>query len=88
MFLALTRFQATNSVFSIFDENNSFSTTTPGHCTPKNSEEGIDKLKKLERRFQNDIELNVKELEKTDLSIVKEFFCLTLILLKKKYLKK
>ena len=36
--LAVTFFEATNSVFNITDENNSFSITIPGHWQTKSSE--------------------------------------------------
>ena len=63
--LAVTSFEATNSVFNITGENNGFSITTPGHWTSKDCEETINKLNNfLELRSQNDIELHVKEAEK------------------------
>ena len=42
--LAVTSSEAANSVFNIIDENNGFSITTPGHWTPKNREETLNKL--------------------------------------------
>ena len=37
--LAVTSFEATNSVFNITDENNSFSGSTPSYWTPEDGEE-------------------------------------------------
>ena len=68
--LAVTSFEATNSVFSKSDEN-SFSKTTTVHWIPEGSEEIVDKL--LELRSQEDIELHVKEVEKRGLKFIKEF---------------
>ena len=62
--LAVTSFEATNSVFKLTDKINSFSISAPGHWTTKASE-NIDKLiNLLELRCQNDIELRVEEIEK------------------------
>ena len=58
-------FEATNSVFIITDENNSFSISTPGHWNSEDGEELIIKLNKfLELRSEDDIELHVKGVEK------------------------
>ena len=55
--LALTSFEATNPVFNITDENNSFLINIPGHCKSEKFEEVFNKLKKLlELRSENDIE--------------------------------
>ena len=63
--LIAASFEATNSVFNITDENNSFSISTPGHWNSEDGEESINKLKKLlELRSKNDIELHVKEARK------------------------
>ena len=71
--LAVTSFEATNSVFNITEENKKFSITTPGQSIVENSEEPINKLNEtLEVRSQNDVELHVKEFEKTSFSIEKE----------------
>ena len=60
--LAVSCFEATNSVFIITDENNSFSITTPGYWFPRSGAETIHKLQKfLEFRSQNENELHVKE---------------------------
>ena len=56
LLLAVTSFEASNSVFNITDKNNSFSISIPGRCgIPKNLENGInDELKKLLKlKFQN-----------------------------------
>ena len=58
--LAVSSSEATNSVFEITDENNSFSNATPSHCNSEGGDELINKLNKvLELRLQNDIELYV-----------------------------
>ena len=60
--LAVTSFEAMNSVFNITDENNSFSISTPGHCNSEHSEELINEPNKLiELRSQNGIELHVEQ---------------------------
>ena len=46
LFLAVTSFEATNSVFNITDENNSFSNTIPGHWNSKSAGKTIDELNK------------------------------------------
>ena len=46
--LAVTSFEAMNSVFNITDENNSFSISTPGHWNSEHSEE-INELNKINR---------------------------------------
>ena len=67
LLLAVTSFEATNSLFNITDEKNSFSNTIPGRCRILNYlEDGvIDKLKKLLKlRSQNDIQLHVEKVRK------------------------
>ena len=60
--LAVTSCEATNSVFYITDENNSFSITMPGHWESRSAEKSSDELNNLlELRSQNGIELHVKE---------------------------
>ena len=60
----MTSFEATNSVFNISDENNSFSNSTPNQWIPEDGEELINKLNELlELRSENDIELHAKEVE-------------------------
>ena len=57
--LAVTSFEATNSVFNIKNKNESFSITTPGHWNSKSAEKTFDELNKLlEFRSQNGIELH------------------------------
>ena len=64
--LAVTSFEATNSVFSITNENNSFSIGIPGHWQTKSAEKIFEKLNNLlELRSQKVIELQVKEVKKT-----------------------
>ena len=63
--LAVTSFEATNSVFNITNENNSFSSSTPGHWSPRDGEKFVNNIKKLlEIRSENDFELHVKGVEK------------------------
>ena len=65
--LGVTSFEATNSLFNITDENNSFSISIPGRWrTPKYLEDRIiDKLKNLLKlRSQIDIKLHVEEVRK------------------------
>ena len=63
--LAVTSIGATNSVFIVIDENNSFSITTPGRWNSEGSEKLTDKLNEiLEHRSENDIELHVEEVDK------------------------
>ena len=63
--LAVSSFEATNSVSNINDKNKSFSISTPSHWNSEHCEDFINKLNKLFRlRSENDIELHVKEVEK------------------------
>ena len=63
--LGVTSSEATNSVFDITDENNSFSITTSGHWKPEDGKGLINKLNMLlELRSENDIEVHVKEVDK------------------------
>ena len=72
--LALTSFEATNSVFNIVDENNRFSITIPGHLNSKSSEKAIDELNKfLELRSQNDIELHVEQVRKKGRNLMNDY---------------
>ena len=45
-FLAVTSFEATNSVLNTVDENNSFSNSMPGHWSSEDGEEHINMLNK------------------------------------------
>ena len=57
-FLAVKCFEATNSVFNITDEHNTFSIITPGGWLPPGIEGSVIGLKRLlELRLQNDIKL-------------------------------
>ena len=61
--LAVSSFECTNSVFYITNENNSFSSTIPGHWQTKSDEKAIDELNKiLELRS---LQLLVKEVRKS-----------------------
>ena len=70
MVIAVTSFEATNSVFNITDKNTSFSISSPSYWIPVGGEELINKLKKLlELRSQKDNELHGEEFEKRDTRI-------------------
>ena len=63
--LAVAIFNATEYVFNIIDENNSFSMATPNQWSRERSGEFNNKLNNLlELRSQNYNELHVKEVEK------------------------
>ena len=63
----MSSFEATNSVFTITDENNSFSITTPGHWNSESAQKTIDELNKLiDLRSQNDFDLHVEQGIKKD----------------------
>ena len=63
---AVTSFEATNSVFNIIAANNSFSFIIPSYWTSRVGAETIIELQNLTRlRYQNDIELHVKEVIKS-----------------------
>ena len=63
--LAITSFEATDSVFNITNENNSFSISAPSHWNSEDGEELINKLNKLlELRSENGSELHVEEVAK------------------------
>ena len=58
-------FEASNSVFNITHEKNTFSKTIPGHWSSRGGAETINTLQKLlQLRHQNDIELHVQEVQK------------------------
>ena len=62
LLLAVTSFEATNSVFNISDENNSFSITIQIHWQTENDEKTISESNKLlEFKSQKGFELHVKE---------------------------
>ena len=60
--LAVSSLDCTNSVFSIFNENNSFSIIIPGHYETEFAEKTFDELNKL-LEFKS-LELHVKEVRK------------------------
>ena len=63
--LVVTSFGAPNFVFNLTDENNSLPITTSNYCIPEGSEEIVDKLNELlELRSENDIELQVKQVQR------------------------
>ena len=63
----MTSFEATNSVFNITDENNSFSVSTPGQWSLTGSKGTVKGLiKNLELLSQNDIESQAKKIEKKE----------------------
>ena len=65
MVIAVTSFEATNSVFNITDKNTIFSISSPSYWIPVGGEELLNKLRKvLEVRSQNDIVLHGKDFEK------------------------
>ena len=65
--LAVSSFEATNSVFNKTYENNSFSITTPSHWNSESAEKAIDELiNLLELRSENDIDLHVEQFRKKD----------------------
>ena len=71
-FLAAKNSEATNSVFIINDDINTFSVLTPSHWSFKYGEKTIDKLNKiLSVRSQIDLALHVEEVEKSGLKITK-----------------
>ena len=65
--LAVMRFEASNSVFIVTDENNTPSNSTPSHWNSEDGDELINKVNKLlELRSENDIELHVEEVRKKE----------------------
>ena len=63
--LGVTSFECTSSVFNITWENISFSISIPGHWNSEDSEEIINKLKKLlEFKSEKGIELHIEEVRK------------------------
>ena len=64
MVIAVTSFEATNSVFIITDKNTSFSISSPNYWILVGAEDLINKPKTfLEVRSQNDIEIQGKDFE-------------------------
>ena len=65
LLLAVSCFEATNFLFNITNENNSFSISIAGFWVFEGSEEIVDKLiKLLKLRSGNDFELHIKDFEK------------------------
>ena len=63
--LAVSSFQATNSVFIKTDENKSYSISTPGHWNFEGCEKLNNELNNLlELRSQNGLELHVDQVRK------------------------
>ena len=63
--LSVFSFEATNSVFNITDENNSFSKSMPGHRNSKSTEKTIDEPNNLlTLTSENDFEIRVREVRK------------------------
>ena len=62
LFLGVTLFECTNSVFNITNENNSFAITIPGHWQNRSDEKTTDELKKL--LGVGSLESHVKEVRK------------------------
>ena len=86
--LAVTCFEATNSVFILAAGNNSFSILTLGYWSPRGNEETIDKLSEtLELTFQNDIEVHLMVVEKRGKVIMKISLNPILILINMRFLK-
>ena len=70
--LAVTIFQATNSLYEINHGNDSVSNTTPGHWSCEDGEGTMRTLQNLSKLgYQNDVELNVEEVEKRSTLIKK-----------------
>ena len=70
----MTCFEATNSVFIINPENNSFSISIPGHWNSKSVKKTIDELNKLlVFRSENDIELHVEQVRKNGMISMNDY---------------
>ena len=70
--LAVSSLEATNSVFNIIDENNSFSITTPGQLNSESAEKVIVELNKLiDLRSENDIDLHVEQVTRKVIILIK-----------------
>ena len=68
--LAVTSFEAKNSVFNITDENNSFSITIPGHWENKFAEKTFGELNKLlELRSRNGSKLHIEKVRKKGINV-------------------
>ena len=72
--LAVSLFEAMNSVFNTTHKSNSFYISTPGHWNSEDSEEFINELKKLfELRSQNGMELHVDQVRKKGFFLINDF---------------
>ena len=72
--LGVSSFECTNCVFSITNENNSFSIIVPGHYEAESAQKTIDELNKLlELRSQNGIELHVEQVRKKGLILINDY---------------
>ena len=61
----VSSFEATNSVFNMTNEKNTFSITTPGHWNSNLAEKTIDEIIiLLELRSENDFELHVEQVRR------------------------
>ena len=82
--LAVTSFEATNSVIIMTNENKNFSITIPGHWNPTSAEKTIHKLNKLlEPLSQNDIDLRVEQIKKETIFLNRNYSCPCLGIFKK-----
>ena len=71
--IAVTFFEATNSVFKTTKQYNSFSTTIPGHWNTKSLGKTTDELDNLlELRSQNATELHVKQVSEKGIGLIKD----------------
>ena len=72
--LAVTSFEAANSVFKITIENNSLSVTTPRHRRTESAEKTIDELNKLlQLRSQNEIDLHAEQGGKKRIILISDY---------------
>ena len=70
----MSSFEATNSVFKITNENNSFSITIPGHWNSESAEKTIEELNRLlELRPENDIDLHVEQFRKKGIILINDY---------------
>ena len=77
--LGVTYFDCTNSVFSINNDNNSLSITTPGHWNSEPTKTTIDELNKLiGLTSENDIELHVEQDRKKGILLMNDYSLSTL----------
>ena len=85
--LAMTSFEATNSVFNKTNKKNSFSITTPCHWNSESAEKTITELKKLtDFRSENDNDLHVETVRKKGINLIKDYFLSSLSMFKNEIL--